>query len=247
MSTLTILYTLLFYIAILSFLGGLAWQIRKFAIVPAPLKIPTTPAPVTQNGVILRMVREVLLFESLFKGTRWTWAFGWLFHISLFLILLRHSRYLLPIIPLPIVILQPFGMYAGFTMMAGLYGLWARRFLVDRVRYISAASDHLIIVLLLLIATSGLGMTFLAHTDIVLVKLFMQGLITLHWQEIPADPLLLIHLFLVAILMLIFPYSKLIHAAGIFFSPTRNQIDNPRELRHIVEWAKRLEQPGATG
>ncbi|MBS1202882.1 MAG: hypothetical protein H6R22_1391, partial [Chromatiaceae bacterium] len=26
-------------------------------------------------------------------------------------------------------------------------------------------------------------------------------------------------------------------------SPTRNQVDNPRERRHIAPWAKRLEQP----
>ena len=36
-------------------------------------------------------------------------------------------------------------------MILGLVGLWARRFLVDRVRYISAPSDHLMLLLLLLI------------------------------------------------------------------------------------------------
>ena len=37
------------------------------------------------------------------------------------------------------------------------------------------------------------------------------------------------HLRLVATLMIIFPISKLLHAPGLFFSPTRNQVDNPRE------------------
>ncbi len=49
------------------------------------------------------------------------------------------------------------------------------------------------------------------------------------WQPLPADPLLLVHLALVATLMIIFPFSKLLHAPGVFFSPTRNQVDNPRE------------------
>ena len=48
---------------------------------------------------------------------------------------------------------------------------------------------------------------------------------------------LLAHLALVALLMVIFPISKLLHAPGIFFSPTRNQVDNPREARHIAAWA----------
>jgi hypothetical protein len=37
--------------------------------------------------------------------------------------------------------------------------------------------------------------------------------------------------------MIIFPFSKLLHAPGVFFSPTRNQVDNPREQRHVVDWA----------
>ena len=45
------------------------------------------------------------------------------------------------------------------------------------------------------------------------------------------------HLLLVALLMIIFPYSKLLHAPGLFFSPSRNQVDNPREQRHIAPWA----------
>jgi nitrate reductase gamma subunit len=59
---------------------------------------------------------------------------------------------------------------------------------------------------------------------------------------LPADPLLLVHLLLVAALMIIFPYSKLLHMPGLFFSPSRNQVDNPREKRHIAPWARRLEQ-----
>ena len=39
------------------------------------------------------------------------------------------------------------GVYAGFAMLLGLFALWARRFVVERVRYISAPSDHLMLVL----------------------------------------------------------------------------------------------------
>ncbi|MEZ5451544.1 MAG: respiratory nitrate reductase subunit gamma [Thiothrix sp.] len=40
----------------------------------------------------------------------------------------------------------------------------ARRFLVDRVRYISAPSDHLMLALLIAIGMSGLMMSFVSHT-----------------------------------------------------------------------------------
>lgn len=244
--SLTVAYTALFYAAFLVFFVGVGLRIAKYAKTPAPLKIPTTPAPVTQGGVVLRMFREVVFFQSLFKGNKWTWIFGWIFHFSLLLAFFRHLRYamspdniLWPLVNLNLV--QSFGKYAGFAMVFGLVGLFARRIFVDRVRYISSPSDYLMLILIASIALTGLGMSFVVHTDIVSLKAFALGLIYFDPQPIPSDPLVLIHLALVAILLIIFPISKLLHAPGVFFSPTRNQVDNPREKRHLAPWAAKLE------
>ena len=232
MSMLSLLFTLLFYFASAILIFGLAYKIRLYAITPAPLKIPTTPAPTTATGMLKRMFFEVTLFTSLFKSNKWIWLFGWVMHVALLLVLLRHLRYFTDPVWSWVAAIQPFGLYAAFALVAGLSGLWARRFLVDRVRYISAPSDHLMLALLLGIALSGMAMKFVAHTDIVAVKAFFLGLMYFDWQPMPADWILNLHLLLVALLMIIFPYSKLLHAPGVFFSPTRNQIDNPREKRH---------------
>ena len=138
--------------------------------------------------------------------------------------------------------ISPIGKYAAFVMVIGLLGLWARRILVDRIRYISSPSDHLMLALLVGIGSSGLLMTFVVHTDIVAVKVFFMGLMRFSIQPLPTDPLLLLHLGLVALLMIIFPLSKLLHAPGVFFSPSRNQVDNPREKRHIAAWAAKLDK-----
>jgi nitrate reductase gamma subunit len=242
MSALSIFYAALFYVATAVFVVGLAFKIRQYAHTPAPLKIALTPAPLTSAGVGWRLTREVVFFESLFRSSKWTWIFGWMFHAALLLVLLRHVRYFQDPVWLLISLVQPFGTYAGFAMVAGLGGLWARRFLVDRVRYISTPSDHLMLALLIAIGLTGLGMRFVAHTDIVAVKAFMLGLMRFDIQPLPADPVLLVHLGLVALLMLIFPISKLLHAPGLFFSPTRNQTDNPREARHVAAWAAALDK-----
>jgi len=242
MSALSLIYAALFYAATALFVVGLALKIRRYAATPAPLKIPTTPAPTTRSGVALRMLREVAFFESLFKSSKWTWAFGWLFHAALLLVVLRHLRYFQQPVWEPIVWVQPFGIYAGFAMVAGLAGLWGGRGLVDRVRYISTPSDHLHLALLVAIGLSGLGMRFVAPTDIVALKAFMLGMMRLDIQPLPADPLLLLHLTLVALLMIVFPISKLLHAPGLFFSPTRMQVDNPREARHVASWAAALDK-----
>ena len=68
MSLLTIVYAALFYLATVILVVGVALKIRTYARAPAPLKIPTTPAPLTKSGVGWRMAREVVFFESLFNN-----------------------------------------------------------------------------------------------------------------------------------------------------------------------------------
>ena len=237
----SILFAILFYFATLLFVVGLLYRINTYARTPAPLKIPTTPAPTSKAGVALRMTREVVLFESLFKANLWTWSTGWLFHASLALVLLRHLRYFTEPVWGWVAFIQPFGVYAGLTMLLGLCGLWVRRLFVERIRYISTPSDHLMLVLLIGIAASGLSMKFVAHTDVIAVKNFFLGWMQFGIQPLPADVPLYLHLIMVASLLVIFPISKLLHAPGVFFSPSRNQADNPREKRHIAAWAQQLE------
>ena len=143
--------------------------------------------------------------------------------------------------------IQWIGIYGGIAMFGGLLGLSFRRLAVDRIRYISALSDHLMLVLLISIAGSGLLMKYVSHTDIISLKAFTLGLVRFDWQPLPTDAFLILHLSLVLALMLIFPFSKLLHAPGIFFSPSRNMRDNPREHRHVASWARDLPNAGSDG
>ncbi len=246
MTALSILYVILFYVAMITLVVGVVNKILQYIRVPAPLKIAVTPAPITKTGVVYRFFTEIVLFNSLFRATKWTWIFGWMFHLSLLLAFFRHLRYavspdfiLWPLINLEVV--QSFGKYAGFAMVIGLLGLFGRRIFVDRVRYISSPSDYLMLILLAAIAGSGLMMSFVNHIDIVQLKAFILGLFFFDWQNLPTDITLLIHLTLVLTLMMVFPISKLLHAPGLFFAPTRYQIDNPREQRHLSPWGAELE------
>ncbi len=246
MSAISIFFTALFYISLIVFLVGVARKIYQFWITPAPLKIPTAPTQLTQTGMVMRMAREVVLFESLFKSNKWIWLFGWLFHIGLLLVLLRHLRYFWPgDLPEIFLLMQPFK-YAAFAMVIGLGGLLARRIFVQRIRYISAPSDYMMLLMLLIIGISGAVMTFAQnHTDVLMVKEFASGLITFDWSNLPTETHFLVHILLVFVLMAIFPISKLLHVPGVFFSPTRNQVDDARKRRHISPWALQQEQEHA--
>ena len=43
-------------------------------------------------------------------------------------------------------------------------------------------------------------------------------------------------MFLVSVLLAYFPFSKLMHLGGIFFSPTRNMRADTRAVRHVNPW-----------
>ncbi len=243
----TAFYAISFYLATLVFMGGLAYRIYQYATIPAPLKIPTMPAPMTQTGVIVRVLSEVVLFRSLFRSNIWIWLLGIMFHGALLLVIVRHLRYFMEPVWTLVVLAQPFGKYGGLVMLLGLLGLLGRRIVIERIRYISSPSDYLMLILLLVIGASGALMSFVTHIDIVHFKAFMLSVMyfdVFNWQHlIPSDTILFVHLASVILLMIIFPFSKLLHAPGVFFSPGRNQVDNSREKRHVAPWALKLETP----
>jgi len=246
MSALSILYVIFFYVAIITLVAGITNKLLQYKRVPAPLKIAVTPAPMTRSGVVYRFFTEVVLFNSLFRATKWTWIFGFMFHASLLLAFFRHLRYVVSpdVFFWPLInnmVVQSFGHYAGFAMLVGLGGLFARRIFVDRVRYISSPSDYLMLILIMGIAGTGLGISYVSHTDIVQLKSFIMGLFLFDWVNLPSDLVLLAHLTMVLLLAMIFPISKLMHAPGLFMAPTRYQIDNPREVRHLSPWGAELE------
>lgn len=243
----TTLYALLIYGAAAVFVAGLCQRLWVFMATPAPLHIPTTPAPTTRAGVVVRLLHEAVFFRSLFHSNKWIWLFGWAFHVALLVVLASHLRYFVEPVWAWLGLVHQIGSYAGMAMVAALAALWARRFLVPRIAAVSGWSDHLAIALLIGIAASGLLMKFVARTDIVAVKAFSLGLVYFDWRPLPLDFALIIHLTLVALLLIVFPFSKLLHGVALFINPTRSQPDNVRVKRYaprVVRQAAGASGPG---
>lgn len=233
------LFVILAYLAATVFIVGLVAKVWKYATTPAPLKIPQTPAPVTETGVPGRMLSEVAVFKSLFKSNRVLWLAAYLFHIGLLLAVIKHFRFFFAgIAAVPgLSVFTTYEMYAGPIMAIGLLFLLMLRFVVDRHAYISVMSDYFLLLLLVGIAVTGVIAKHFLRVDLVQVKTFVMGIVSFSPQAFPAEPIFIIHFSLVLLLLVYFPFSKLMHAAGLFFSPTRNQVDNPREKRLVTPWA----------
>ena len=230
MSTSDILWTLLSlffiglaYFAAFAFVAGLLWKLFAYLRTPMPLPHALTPAPTTEGGSVLRVMGEVTLFQSLFKADKWLWGGAWVFHAALVSVLFRHLRYFTYPVPGLVLYMEPVALFFGVLFGAAALFLFWRRLGLPRTLYISNIPDYFALVLLGLVAGTGLLVSYWLHVNIVDVKGFILGLMTFHPVEVPHHPLFLLHLFFVLTLMIYFPFSKLLHAGGVFFSPSRHQ------------------------
>jgi nitrate reductase gamma subunit len=220
-------------------------------------------SPYTKWETAVRMILEIFAFRSLLKNTRyyldrlsqrdarWLWLFAILFHYCLLLVLIRHTKFFLEPVPSFVEMISeleafkgvfiPSVYVSGVTIIAALFLLWFRRIFLSRERCISLPSDHFALLLLLAIVISGNVMRYFIKVDISAVKGLLLSLMALNIPQAvefanSIEPMFYIHFALGSFLLAYFPFSKLMHAGGIFFSPTRNMPNNNRAERHVNPW-----------
>jgi nitrate reductase gamma subunit len=213
-------------------------------------------------GVLGRMALEVLLFRSLLRNTRtrmlpgprlvygtslWLWGGALAMHWALAAVLIRHLRLFTDPVPGFVTALVavdgffevglPVIFVSSLVLIASLAFLLARRLVSPWVRYVSLVGDWFAPLLLLAIAGSGFWLRHLSTTDVASVKELLLGLARFA-PVVPEGihPLFYSHLFLVSVLAAYFPFGKLVHAPGVFLSPTRNLANNSRAVRHVNPW-----------
>ena len=227
-------------------------------------------SPSDKKWTFVRMLFEVFLFRSLFRNTRyyiektknvdtrWLWLFALLFHYSLLVIVIRHLRFFTNPVPefvrvieyldglVGVAIVPPLLM-TGVLALVALAFLWGRRILLARERCISLPSDHLILFFMAVILVSGLLMRYVIKTDLSYVKMFALSIMSGH----PPSPevlanihwLFYVHFTFVCITIAYLPFSKVMHFAGVWFSPTRNMPNDNRRKRHVNPWDPNPEWP----
>ena len=208
------------------------------------------------------MILEVFLFRSLFRNTKaelrngptlvygsskYLWVGALAFHWSFLIIFLRHFRYFTEPLPVFVPFIQnldgffqigvPIIYITNVVIVVALTFLFLRRIIDPKLKYFSLSSDYFPLFLLLSIAITGILMRYFTKIDIVSIKELAIGLFS--FQPVVPEGIgimFFIHLFLVCALLIYFPFSKLMHMGGIFFSPTRNLANNNRMKRHINPW-----------
>ena len=185
--------------------------------------------------------------RTIYYSSKWLWFFALLFHYCFLLVFIRHFRFFMDPVPGWLTFMEsidgimqigsPRFYWPGGLLLVAVLFLLARRLFNQRLRYISLMNDYFPLLLILGIVLSGICMRYFDKTDIAQVKVFIMGLV--HFSPVAPDgisPLFFMHLTFVSVLLLYFPFSKLMHMPGVFFSPTRNLPTNTREVRHVNPW-----------
>jgi nitrate reductase gamma subunit len=228
------------YVTAAVFLVGVIGTAIKWSQVRVPLRITLTPAP---SSVVADLASEVLFFKTLFQGAQALWAGGWVFHVALALVLIGHL-FGIGFLARQFMVLgvsagqseqlsATFGGAAGVVMMAAVVYLLYRRVSIREVRFISDPGDYLGLVLLLSIVLTGNYMRLFGHVGLDGIRDYVVSLALLK-PAAPANGMFLVHFLFVQMLLIYFPFSKLMHSCGFFFTRWlmgRRGLVSPREVR----------------
>jgi nitrate reductase gamma subunit len=219
------------YVAIAVFIVAMAFRIYTWKKLAAP-SMTLFPAPEHETANKRNVLKEAVLFRSLFRGDRMLWGFAWAFHAVLALIVLGHLRVFtnvdgtlmaMGMTDEAIQIMSgSLGGAAGVIILIAPVLLLARRLALPRVREVTGSADILALLLIAAIIVTGNVMRFgPEHFDLTLTREYFAELATFGGvmdQAVLQNNVFMIHMGLALVLIMTIPYSKILHFGGIFFT-----------------------------
>ncbi|MQL52670.1 nitrate reductase [Desulfofundulus thermobenzoicus] len=216
------------YITVTVFILGVLYRLWRWAASRIVHNITLSPFPQSNAEVAAIYAREIILFRNIFKFDLPLWIGAWPMHVALFFVLGGHAMgiyflgrqfvYIGMSEALSEHMSELLGTFFGLILLAGLLYLLYRRAAIDKMRRISNTSDYLHLFLLIAIVSVGNFMRLFPAYGIEYepVKEYLTTLLMFRPAAIPDNPLFLTHLLLVQVLLMVFPFSKLMHLFGMF-------------------------------
>jgi nitrate reductase gamma subunit len=215
------------YVAFGVFVVGTLLRIVGWMRIPVPFHLTLFPVPEDKAGSVRELVLEFVLCRSIYREDRLLWLWVWLFHVSLLMIVCGHVlgiyflRQQFTLVGLSSETSQTLsvllGGVAGAMMTLSLGALLCRRLFRREVRGLSEPDHYFELILLLAISVTGIAMYLPGlHAELPEVRAYMAGLLLLDPVPLPRSSPFFVHFLLVNLLMLYFPFSRLLHSAGFF-------------------------------
>ncbi|MFZ5916188.1 MAG: respiratory nitrate reductase subunit gamma [Chloroflexota bacterium] len=218
------------YIAVIVLVGGLAFQVYRWRQKsPVVAHMSLYPRPEGRLARVWDTLVDLFTLKGLFRVNRPLWIGGFVMHVGLLMLLLGHVRavtdyyFLWDLLNWGEEQQHTFsavaGLIAGVLFLAPLFYLLGRRW-SGAVKWLSTPEDFFVLYLLMAIAITGNHMRLVLEVDQHAVRDFMQGLFLFNWKPVPESGgvSFVWHFVLVQVLMVYFPFSKLLHTIGAVFS-----------------------------
>jgi nitrate reductase gamma subunit len=218
------------YIAVIVFFGGIAYQLYRWRQGnPISARLSLFPRPQSRLGRLADALIDMFTLKGLFKVNKPLWLGGFVMHLGLLLILGGHIRaftdfyFLWDLLGWGEEQVHAFsalaGTTAGLLFTIPLFYLLARR-LSGKIKWLSTPEDFFVLFLLIGIALTGFHMRLLLDVHVSDLHRFFGGLAFFNWQPAPASggDSFIFHFAFVQVLMVYFPFSKLMHTVGTLFS-----------------------------
>ncbi|WP_347489428.1 respiratory nitrate reductase subunit gamma [Desulfoscipio sp. XC116] len=222
------------YITVTLFTLGVLYRLGRWAGARIVHNVTLSPWLQTNGQVAVRIGSEAFLFRNLFRFDKALWAGALLMHFALLNILGGHivgfgtlgeQFAMIPglgITPeLSVEMSDLLGSVFGIVLFVALLYLLYRRYALDKVKLVTKPSDNLWLIYLLVLVGIGNIMRFIPtyHIHYELVYEYMAALIMFQpvvHMELLESGFFLTHYLLVQILLIVFPFSKLMHIFGMF-------------------------------
>ncbi len=218
------------YLAVIIFILGMSYQIYYWFISSKTrIKTGIFPKPKGRFGIWSKTLTDSFLFPQVIKTDPWIWSFTILFHFALLGAFIGHLRLIQEFTPLILILgqkgMDKLGLWGGGVMgiilTVTLIYLFIRR-LAFPYREVSVSEDYFLLILLILIVLVGNYMRFFGDIHTVEYRAYLQSLISLRpdFPEAISNSktkwALVLHVLLANILLIYFPFSKLIHMVATF-------------------------------
>jgi len=218
------------YVAVAVFVLGISYRVYQWLQAPKTrIKTGVFPKPNTTTARWGRVAVDSFVFPQVLKADRSIWAFTILFHFALLGAFVGHLR-----------LIQEFSFMADFLGSKGMdqLSLWGGgvmgillmvalayyffRRLFSPYKEISVPEDYLLLLLLILAVFMGNHMRFLGKVHTADYRVYLQSLIAFRpgFTKALADSstkwALVSHILFANLLLIYFPFSKLIHVIAAF-------------------------------
>jgi nitrate reductase gamma subunit len=221
---------LLVWVSFAVFIVGMTWRIVQWIRTPkVGVKLGMYPKPKSRAGRVAALLRDTFVFPQVREVDWKIWVFALLFHIALLGAFVGHLRLVQEWTWLAELIgrdgVDAFGAWAGsIAGTLALLGLiyYVLRRIYGHYKTISVPEDYLLLFLLAGIIIMGDHMRFFGdvhaaeYREYFVSVLRFQPAFPAELAESSTRWSLVIHVLFANLLLIYFPFSKLVHTVGAF-------------------------------